>query len=117
MGDRLTQTSRKQRRIRRSVGWSLFLAAALCLSAGPAWAQATPSPTATQGSGVIQTVFTAIQSFLSNIVNALEQDNNQRIHSAPEIDASVAVSALAILTGGILLVGDRVRKSRRNREG
>jgi len=67
--------------------------------------------------GVIQSIFTAIQSVLSSIENALDQSNNQRRHSAPEIDAGVAVSALAILTGGILLVGDRVRKSRRNREG
>jgi hypothetical protein len=46
-------------------------------------------------------------------------NNNQGggTHSAPEIDGTLAVSALAILTGGALLIGDRVRKIRRSREG
>ena len=97
IGNRLTRTSRKQRRIRRSVGWSLFLAAALCLPTAPVWALGggdypwwNPPP---------------------------DNGNGTPTRSAPEIDASVAVSALAVLTGGLLLVGDRVRKSRRNREG
>ena len=95
MGDRLTQTSRKQRIIRRSVGRSLSLAAALCLPTGLAWAEDnTPDGNA----------------------NGWNNSHNPH-HSAPEIDSSIAVSALAILTGGVLLVGDRVRKSRRNREG
>ena len=94
IGGRLTLTSRKQRRIRRSVGWSLFLAAALCFPTGLAWAQ---------GNG-------------NGNANGWDNPNNPH-YSAPEIDAGVAASALAILTGGILLVGDRVRKSRRNREG
>jgi hypothetical protein len=82
------------RRVRGPISLVLVLASALLLSLGTAWA----------GND-------------NNQGNENDQGNGTKTTSAPEIDSSVAVSALAILTGGILVVGDRVRKSRRNGEG
>ncbi len=102
MSNCLTLTTRKGRSIRRSARWSLFLAAALCLPAGLAWAQTDNG----KGNGGVPG-------------NGGVNNPNRSSDSigAPEIDPSVAASAITILAGGILLVGDRVRRIRRSREG
>ena len=95
--------NRRRQRISSSWQRGLVLAAALCLPTGPAWA-GTDNGNGNEGIN-------------NGNQNGKDNQTGGNPTAAPEIDPSVAASALAILTGGILVVSDRVRKGQRNREG